>query len=182
MNYEPKPDAAPSRFQQAWTPFLDAIIITGRAENKSCSEIAVLVGRTRNAVIGRANRLMIQGKIPDTRTRVSREAKPASAPKWVETKNAQRKIVTDSNRAKRILMALEAPPPIVGPQAQAFSERFQEGYQGQRGRLAIEDLTLTTCKFPIDQRKGPVRYCGLKVKPGSSYCEQHGLRCFGRWT
>ena len=74
----------------------------------------------------------------------------------------------------------DARPPSVP--ASSFSECFRQGYQGQRGRLAIDKLTSETCHFPIDQRRGPVRYCGLKVKPGSSYCDQHGQRCFGRWT
>ena len=173
---------APVRFQQSWTPADDAILIAERRKNKTCSAIAALVGRSKNAVIGRANRLMIEGKLADTRTRIVRHLKPASVPNWVETKNAKRKIVTDANRAKRILRALEAPPPLAGQQAPVMSEHFQEGYLGQHGRVSIEELTSETCRFPIDQRKGPVRYCGDAMKFGSSMCEHHKARCFGRWS
>ena len=63
-----------------------------------------------------------------------------------------------------------------------LAERFQQGYQGQHGRVSIEELTSATCRWPFDQRKGPVKFCGDTVQIGSSYCSHHRERSLGRWS
>ena len=182
---------APTRFQQSWPPDLDAILIAGRAGNKTCAEIAALVGRTENSVIGRLHRLRIDGKIEGKVQNAGWVQKPRADghADWVEAKRAKRQYAADQSRAMRILRAMDAPPPIVGPAAPVYAERFQEGYQGQQGRVSIADLTAETCRFPIDMPKGPVWYCGDAVRRGSAYCEDHAARCstapaprrLGRW-
>ena len=84
--------------------------------------------------------------------------------------------------ARRIRKAMDGNvrPPHVP--AATFTDRFQQGYLGQRGRVSITELTHETCRWPIDQRKGPARYCGDAVQAGSSYCEHHQERSLGRWT
>ena len=165
---------------QTWTPDLDAIIIAERAKNLTCAAIAAIVGRTRNAVTGRANRLMIDGKLADTRTRVVRHIKPPKPRPDISTTNSR--AATGQAIARRILKAKEANdrPPHVP--AATFTDRFQQGYLGQRGRVSITELTHETCRWPIDQRKGPARYCGDAVQTGSSYCRHHRERSLGRWT
>ena len=74
---------------------------------------------------------------------------------------------------------MDAPPPIKGPLAPALNERFQEGYLGQHGRLLLAELTLKSCRFPIDQLEGPVKYCGELVTLASAWCEHHARRCLG---
>lgn len=183
-------DDTPPRIQEPWTPDLDAILIAERAKNKTCAEIGALIGRTKNAVIGRASRLMIEGKLEAGKVQnIVRKPRADGFADWRQAANAKRRAETEKTRAMRILRAMDAPPPVVGEKAPVYAERFQEGYEGQHGRIGIVDLTLTTCRFPITQSTGETRYCGDTVRPGSAYCEDHAQRCFavpaprrlGRW-
>ncbi len=57
--------------------------------------------------------------------------------------------------------------------------RFAEGYMGQHGRLHLHDLRAGACRFPIDQEKGPVKYCGLAIMSHSrSWCPEHYARLY----
>jgi hypothetical protein len=57
----------------------------------------------------------------------------------------------------------------------AMHDRFKEGFRGQTGRLAINQLREGLCHYPIDQPEGPVRYCGLHAD--GRYCPEHARRC-----
>ena len=175
---------APVRFQQSWSPADDAILIAERAKNKTCAAIAALIGRTKNAVIGRVSRLIIDGKMEGKAQNAGRVQKPRADgfANWVEADRAKKKYAADQARAMRLLRARDAPPPIVGQQAQTLAERFQPGYLGQRGRVSIEELTSATCRWPVDMKRGPVRYCGDTPETGSSYCPHHRERSLGRWS
>jgi len=58
-----------------------------------------------------------------------------------------------------------------------WAQRFVEGHGGQHGRIEIAALAPSHCKFPIDQPEGGVKFCGLAVVDGKSYCADHHARC-----
>lgn len=100
------------------------------------------------------------------------------------TRKQSRRTATDAALRERIRrrkqrLADEGAPPVIGYKA----ESFQPGYRGQQGRVKLVDLAAHHCRFPIDMpadAKGhiEVRYCGLPKEDGSSYCHEHGARCF----
>ena len=66
------------------------------------------------------------------------------------------------------------------PASVDLQERFTEGYLGQRGRVALEELSPDHCKFPIDQPGGaPLRFCGEPRVGKESWCAHHFARCTG---
>ena len=54
---------------------------------------------------------------------------------------------------------------------------FADGYNGQKGRVALVDLKTQHCRFPVDMPDGAVKYCGLGKEENGSYCPAHALRC-----
>ena len=97
-----------------------------------------------------------------------------------------RRTIAQANRdiaiTKRLERAASGLQRIPATPLPMFRERFAEGYLGQLGRVAITELTAETCRWPIDQPKAAVRYCGDTVSLGSVYCEHHRGRSLGRWT
>lgn len=46
-------------------------------------------------------------------------------------------------------------------------------------KKTLMDLGESDCRYPLGDRKEPAfRYCGRKIKPGSSYCPKHHKKCF----
>lgn len=54
---------------------------------------------------------------------------------------------------------------------------FADGYHGQKGRVALADLEIHHCRFPVDMPDGAVQYCGLEKEERGSYCPAHAVRC-----
>ncbi|WP_196504020.1 GcrA family cell cycle regulator [Aestuariivirga litoralis] len=171
-----------------WTDDRVAQLKTLWAEGKSCSEIAGILGQglTRNAVIGKVHRLNLQDRAVHPPHSV-RPAGEASRPKKSATpislggpglsspKKPDRAVPAGSFRAARPRMA-KPPIPALAPVSH-FSELFADGFEGQRGRVAISDPKNHHCRFPIDMPERPVMYCGLQKDDGSSYCAAHRRRC-----
>jgi hypothetical protein len=70
-------------------------------------------------------------------------------------------------------------PPVVGYRPESFAH----GYQGQQGRVALEELERQHCRFPIDMPaddsgKIETRYCGAATEPDGRYCTHHAARCY----
>lgn len=125
-------------------------------EGKTAAEIAKLMGGgvTRNAVIGKAHRLKLSGRIspiqentrPETTARVAspRKAKP-STPR-VSTRD--------------IIAPVQLPP-------------VEENYCFGDGVSLIE-LRESTCRWPIgDPKDDGFKFCGGPAEEGVSYCSHH---------
>lgn len=150
-----------------WTPAEDAILIAMLAKDKTYKEIGAAVGRKPDAVGGRIDRLRGNGVLP----------KPMAVVRETVARLRNGRGNTDHAAQMRLRRAAEGPPRAPVAPAASLAERFAEGYQGQRGRLSIIELTAGVCRFPVDQRKGPVRYCGDAVAAKSVYCGAHDQRC-----
>lgn len=72
-----------------------------------------------------------------------------------------------------------APQIVKGDDGEKVRKVFAEGFMGQRSRVGLADLAKTgMCRFPIDQVRGPVRFCGDETTEGAVYCAHHASRCY----
>lgn len=152
-----------------------AALLDGR---RSAAVIARALGVvSRNSVISRVRRLRDAGALPPGKTLRPSLKAPATG-----KRRLKRPRVSNRLTMERRLQALKAQwrdrPPEHHASIAMGKERFAEGYFGQTGRLAIQDLRLDTCRFPIDQPHGPPRYCGLEAEKGGSWCPHHAARVF----
>lgn len=124
-------------------------------ENLSCSQIAAKMqrGLSRNAIIGRAHRLGLSGKVYVRRQREPR------------TKPANKKIVrlawaNGHSDKLRVFETIEA----------EFQPRCIEL---EPRHISLLDLTSDDCRYPYGE--GPYTFCGHPKRNGSPYCVQHSL-------
>ena len=145
-----------------WT---DAAIETLRQmalEGKSASTIAAALGApSRNAVIGKANRIGVKltGNIHCSALRASRPStgrprRPAiarvNAPSW------KRAAVPAVQRERKPAWA------------------FAQAQVGEMLKLGLEEINESACRWPIgDPTSEEFAYCGIQSAKGRSYCPGH---------
>lgn len=136
-----------------WTPAADSLLARLWREGVSASAIArklegLRPGTTRNAVIGRANRLRLS----------QHSSAPAWAPKSKRTANEKSKRVAARpiKQAPSATKLREPPPPPSAPHPL---------------NLNLLQLTASTCRWPYGQN--PYTFCGATVVDGGPYCAFH---------
>ncbi|HAJ90910.1 MAG TPA: gcrA cell cycle regulator family protein [Rhodospirillaceae bacterium] len=132
-------------------------------EGKTAAEIAKLIGGgvTRNAVIGKAHRLKLSGRISpiqeNTRGGIGGEAggsRSVSTPR----KSQKATIAKVSNR--EIIAPVQLPP-------------VQENYCFGDG-VSLVDLKERMCRWPIgDPKESGFKFCGGPSDEGIPYCNHH---------
>ncbi|MEJ2116586.1 MAG: GcrA family cell cycle regulator [Alphaproteobacteria bacterium] len=140
-----------------WTEDRIATLKRLWAKGYSASQIAVrLGGVTRNAVIGKANRLRLasrKGEYPRRNSRV-RQRQTRPVPPW-KISRAVSKPVTPADLAS----ASPVPPTPL--------------------KLALLDLTENTCRWPIgDPQDENFHFCGCQTSGDGPYCEHHARMAF----
>lgn len=138
------------------------------AEGLSFSTIGTILGRSRNACIGKARREGISGfkqnraskagfRAPGPRRPVQKQAKPSRLPAPPRPVLAPKAPI---NPAMPVVEALPLPKP---------NEALPESRL-----LKIEQLQSGVCKWPIGDPHDPgFRYCGADCDPARSYCQPH---------
>jgi len=133
-------------------------------EGRSASVIAAALGATsRNAVIGKANRIGIK---------LNGDGR-ASAPGG-----------TSVGAYRAPLAAIPHPKPVPGKQTSAptlsrapekkAAWTLAETEVGEMRRVRFEEIREFACRWPLgDPRSGDFAYCGLKPAKGRSYCAGH---------
>ena len=150
-----------------WTDAFDAILRARHAAGDSASKIAVALcaagrrGTSRNAVIGRKNRLKLS---PMAKLRHhTQEAQPTRAPKSSPKPRAAKparpvpaKAAPQAAPKARVAKARDLPADAPAPVA---------------GITLLEALSWH-CRFPSGE--GPtLRFCGARALDGRSYCAHH---------
>ena len=140
----------------AWTEDRVEILTKLWAEGLSASQIAKkLGGVTRNAVIGKVQRLGLSGRATPSRPR--KATSKSSTPRMRKTS------APSAPRAPRQVVAAAAPPPPLEAKPLPTGEYATI--------LTIRDHM---CKWPIgDPSSSEFRFCGRRVKESEPYCEAH---------
>jgi GcrA cell cycle regulator len=147
------------------------------AQGQTGSQIAKIFGVTRNAVMGKIDRLRIRGerKLRPRRVRIW-ETQGVSRAEWYR----RRKAVT-----------LPSVPSLLSSSSLALvsgSHSPQKRASGHRTKTArpvlIIGLTLQTCRWPLFDGREPESekfYCGEMPVDGLPYCHEHCRKAYNAW-
>lgn len=182
-----------------WNSEIDDKIFALRDQGLSFTQIATILGRTKNAVIGRYGR---QKKIREGNGEiVSRIA----APRLTQEENDKiiefRKnglsafaIAGLLGRSKRAIQnRIKAHTSHVSAREKTVSLFATKEYRSSRpeadqcfaesGGVTLMDLTERSCRWPVgDPRHNDFRFCGDYAEPGRVYCCQHHALAYYRTT
>lgn len=145
----------------------------------SSGAIAARMGCSRNTICGKIHRTGLQrnGTFIDPKTRPKK-------PRLTKAKRLQ--LMQPSNLPpelyKRPPKPKYEPPrkPVPLPEVVPFAPAKK------KGNPTITTVGASQCRFPLwgmsDTRTDEKPLCGLPVRSGSAYCEEHHQRCYsGRW-
>jgi GcrA cell cycle regulator len=142
--------------QRTWTAERIALLKSRIDAGHSCGQIAREIGVSRNAVIGKVNRLGLSHFKTITGGRSERTGAP---------KIARPRIVTQ----QRILRELRAEPPL------AFVQEAVES----ANRCSLLELQQWHCRWPInDPGAENFSFCGNRQVDGLSYCPAHSRMAY----
>lgn len=163
--------------RRTWTVEEDALLRKLHALGRSMQQIGTELGRTRNAVIGRATRLGL--KSPPPRLRVRTAAQKAAAAKVAE------KFRAANPKAKKKLSPIElarlrtVADRITRPdewRTQISEDRTGEPPSKQ---LSLVKLETTQCRYHSSMPDPTLSgFCGHDTKERSAYCEYHHRKCY----
>jgi GcrA cell cycle regulator len=171
-------DAEPAKKWNAWSDADDARLRELIAENLSYAAIGALIGRNRNACIGRAHRLGIQVK----------GTRPITA-KLVK-QDVQRAIVKLFPPKPRPAPKAKAPAPAPAPAPLSLTALAQDNkpvplYAPPEASTTafgvprpLLKLQAHHCKFPVDERDGQHWFCCADRDGMLPYCRDHAALCF----
>jgi GcrA cell cycle regulator len=133
-----------------WTEEAIEVLKRLALEGRSASVIALALGAaSRNAVIGKANRIGIRLNGD------GRAWAPAGAPSGA---------VSRPGRSAQAFL----------PREERKAWTFAEAEVGEMRRVRFEDIRRSECRWPLgDPRSGDFAYCGLAPVEGHSYCAGH---------
>lgn len=167
----------------SWTEEMDATASRLWNEGKSASEVALVVGKSRSAVIGRVHRkpdlYRAHGQRAIKRERQGME-QPARAARLEKLQERARAI--EKAKAEKLLGVIERKAVVA---EKASSPVFPQGERNDLSRYQIADATVAfvdlkagQCKFPLVEFNavaGPFSpCCGLATEdPLGSWCVVH---------
>ncbi|MDZ5448912.1 GcrA family cell cycle regulator [Labrys sedimenti] len=150
-----------------------------RSEGLSASEIATVLGTTRNAVCGKAHRLGIPFSPPKKFGQAGGTPQAARAAATARSAGSRKPEITLApSRPKPLVLrepekvSIWIAPPVPAPQPGDFGPR------------TILDLGRRHCRFPLFKGHEPIDqkfYCG-EPKFDGSYCMHHASLCSGTGT
>lgn len=140
-----------------WTAETISTMLQMAQEGHSCSQIAIAVRRTRNAVIGKLHRMGIH------------KAYPQHVAKRVHTKK-----VTPSLPRVAPLEA-RSPLPLIRKAKPAVTPKpVEPGF----GRFELVSLNAGQCRFAVSSHRHEHLFCGAPVIGNTSWCEEHARRVY----
>jgi GcrA cell cycle regulator len=123
------------------------------SKGHTASQIAGMLGdTTRNAVIGKAHRLNLEARAP---------SKQPSAPKSRDNRQINKRITAPTSRKAKFQSIL-----------------LDKNFEPENPK-ALEDLTESTCKWPVGHpNEEKFYFCGRKPEGEFPYCKLHVLYAF----
>lgn len=123
-------------------------------EGKTAAEIAKMLGGvTRNAVIGKAHRLKLSGRVSPVQVTGGRVEAALSK-------------VSNDQRAPKIPIRERVPSAPIQPS-------MREENIPIKG-IQLTELRESTCRWPIgDPKQEGFKFCGCNASPGMTYCDNH---------
>lgn len=155
---EARPEAGPSRRHgAAWTAERLDALRQGIAEGLSCARIARLIGVSRNAVIGKVNRLgLARGRVPTVTVERSFAPRLPRSPSAAVARREAPPRPPTQRQVLRFVRRDATPAPI------AFSA----------AACSLLDLAPRQCRWPMED--GPaLTFCGRPRLDALSYCAGH---------
>ena len=150
-----------------WTDAFDAILRARHEAGDSATMIAVALcaagrrGTSRNAVIGRKNRLKLS---PMAKLRHhTQEAQPTLVPKSAPTPRAAHPARPEPDKA-----TLQAAPKARAAKARALPASAPAPVAG----VTLLEALSWHCRFPSGEGQ-TLRFCGARALDGRSYCAHH---------
>ena len=155
-------------------------------EGKSASWIAAALGApSRNAVIGKANRIGI--KLNGTSHAAVGEGPPPPSNPWGARRITVARSRFDGETRGEILWRSPAPRPRSRAAAVARERKrtdrlmFQTAEVGEMRRVGFADIGEAQCRWPLgDPMQEDFAFCGLQASRGHAYCAGH-CRLVYRW-
>jgi hypothetical protein len=160
----------------SWTAEVIAEMLRLRDAGLSASQIGAKLGVSRNACLGKIQRL----GLAKPRERVASAPAPVAGAQGARPRRTMNRATARARRAAPPVEAREAAPqpaaaPEPGPAPLAVCEASTLIY----GPVEIVDLVDGLCKWPLwEADADPRLYCGAPVDGKSSYCARHhAVRC-----
>lgn len=141
-----------------WTPERIALLKELWSEGLTASQVAeAMGGMTKNAVLGKLNRL----KVPE---------RPAR-PRVKKLANKAPKVLPWTGQARAPVEQRQKPHQVKDEPAPTWK------------LVSLEALEAHQCRFPLGEPSTPgFGFCGCRTVPGASYCELHFKRCYVSYT
>jgi GcrA cell cycle regulator len=166
-----------------WTAEAIEDLIRLTLEGRSASFIAAALGAaSRNAVIGKANRIGVKLN-GDGRASAPRGTSADAYLAPLAALPHSKPIPSKQNFAPALS---RDPQVILGSQpgdreARRAASIFAEAEVGEMRRVRFEEIRQFACRWPLgDPRSGDFAYCGLKPAEGRSYCAGHCRMAYRR--
>lgn len=141
----------------SWTPELVKELKRLWKKGLTTSEIGRRIGISKNAVVGKAHRLWLEGRPSPIKRDTSGQPKPVF-------------ILPESFKNPKLK---EASPKKEDVLMQVYRRTKKEKPQTKKG-VKLVDLKPNSCRWPSgDPKDLDFNFCGKEVVPGKSYCEEH---------
>lgn len=136
-------------------------------EGRSASVIARALGAaSRNAVIGKANRIGIKLDGDGRAARLGKTRAGGRRMQWAVTNPGACNHGPDA--------ALARDPRVKRGEERKAAWIFSEAEVGEMQRVRFDEICDLACRWPLgDPRTGEFAYCGLTPARGQSYCAGH---------
>ena len=132
------------------------------AANLTFAEIAEAIGMTRNACIGKAQRI----GLPSRAEELTVEQRYAKSQAKLAALRARRATAREQRREKRAAHQPQKP----------YRPKVENDLSDRALHLEFDELESRHCRFPYGD--GPFTFCGHQKLANTSYCEAHVAFCF----
>jgi GcrA cell cycle regulator len=164
-----------------WTAEAIENLIRLALEGRSASFIAAALGAaSRNAVIGKANRIGVKLN-GDGRASAPRGTSADAYLAPLAALPHSKPIPSKQNFAPALSRDPRVKPRVEPGEAKKAAWTFAEAEVGEMRRVRFEEIRGFACRWPLgDPRSADFAYCGLKPAEGRSYCAGHCRMAYRR--